>query len=62
MTNTPSPTYARDPFRWAVLGVFAGLTLTAAGLWTQNDIVVGTGLSIMVGAVGFGTVTQRKPK
>lgn len=39
------PTTQADKFRYAVLGVLAGLSMIAGGAYIKNDIIVGTGLS-----------------
>ncbi|NQY98987.1 MAG: hypothetical protein HRT82_17670 [Henriciella sp.] len=48
-------------FQWALLGASVGCLLTMAGLFSENDIVTGTGLTVIVGAVGFGSIPS-KPK
>ena len=47
-------------FKFALLAVSAGCALTIAGMYQGNDIVTGTGLSIVVGAVGVGAIARRK--
>ena len=45
-------------FKWAILGAVVGLALVGAGLYDHSDPVLFTGLSILVGSVGFGAVAK----